>query len=150
MTTIVPSDDKTTSIVSSLFAVEFGPISGLFTEASGFSMDIEEVKSTRVTADGKSVTRFSPGTVKYGTITLKREFTGDKAFFTWHDNMCKGMREYQDGSIVMYDLQGTEVDRWNVLRAWPSKWSVADLDAGGDDVVIEEIELQLEGLERNK
>jgi phage tail-like protein len=150
MTTIVPSDDSTTSIVSSLFAVEFGPITGLFTEASGFSMDIEEVKSTRVTAEGKSVTRFSPGTVKYGTITLKREFNGDKSFFTWHDNMCKGMKEYQDGSIVMYSLDGTEVDRWNMNRAWPSKWSVSDLDAGGDDVVVETIELQIEFLERAK
>jgi phage tail-like protein len=150
MTTIVPSDAKTTSIVSSIFAVEFDAIQGLFTEASGFSMDIEEVKSTRVTADGKSVTRFSPGTVKYGTITLKREFTGDKAFFTWHDEMCKGAKKYLDGSVVMYDLMGEEVDRWNILRAWPSKWSVSDLDAGGDDVVTEEIELQLEGLERKK
>jgi phage tail-like protein len=150
MTTIVPSDDKTTSIISSVFAVELGPISGFFTEASGFSMDIEEVKSTRVNETGKSITLFSPGTVKYGTITLKREFNGDKAFWTWHDNMCKGMKEYQDGSIVMYDIAGTEVDRWNLMKAWPSKWSVSDLDAGGDDVVTETIELQIEFLERAK
>jgi phage tail-like protein len=151
MTTIVPSDDSNTAIISSTFAVEFGTIaSGMFTEVSGLGMDIEEVKSTRVTLLGKSVTRFSPGTVKYQTITLKREFNGDKEFWTWHDEMCKGKRKYTDGSIVMYDLDGTEVDRWNILKAWPSKWSVSDLDAGSDDVMTEEIELQIEFLERAK
>jgi phage tail-like protein len=150
MTTIVPSDDTTTAIISSTFAVEFGPIEGLFTEASGLSMDIEEVKSTRVTPTGASVTRFSPGTVKYGAITLKREFNGDKSFWTWHDNMCKGKREYNDGSIVMYGIDGAEVDRWNLVRAWPSKWSASDLDAGGDDVVTETIEIQIEFMERAK
>lgn len=151
MTTIVPSDDTNTAIISSTFAVEFGTIAtGMFTEASGLSMDIEEVKSTRITKDGKSVTRFSPGTVKYSTITLKREFNGDKEFWTWHNEMCEGKRKYTDGSIVMYDLGNTEVDRWNILRAWPSKWTVSDLDAGSDDVMTEEIELQIEFLERVK
>lgn len=151
MTTIVPGDTSTTAIISSTFAVEFGTVaSGMFTEASGLGMDIEEVKSTRVTADGKSVTRFSPGTVKYNTITLKREFNGNKEFWTWHDEMCKGLRKYTDGSIVLYDLNGKEADRWNILRAWPSKWSVSDLDASGDDAMTEEIELQIEFLERAK
>ena len=138
MTTIVPSDDSNTAIISSTFAVEFGTIaSGMFTEVTGLGMDIEEIKSTRVTLLGKSVTRFSPGTVKYQTINLKREFNGDKEFWTWHDEMCKGKRKYTDGSIVLYDLEGKEVDRWNILKAWPSKWTVSDLDAGSDDVIIE-------------
>src|SRR5690606_17652919 len=102
MTTIVPSDDTNTAIISSTFAVEFGTIaSGMFTEASGLSMDIEEVKSTRIGPDGKSVTRFSPGTVKYQTVTLKREFNGDKEFWTWHDEMCQGKKVYTDGAIVL-------------------------------------------------
>jgi phage tail-like protein len=151
MTTIVPGDEKTTAIISSTFAVEFGTVaSGLFTEVSGLSMDIEEVKSTRITADGRSVTRYSPGTVNYGSITLKREFNGNKEFWTWHNEMCQGLDKYTDGSIVLYNLKGDEVDRWNILRAWPSKWSVSDLDAGTDDVIVEEIELQIEFLERAK
>ncbi len=149
MTTIVPGDATSTAIVSSLFSVEFGQIaSGEFTEASGLSIDIEEVQSTKVTADGKTVTTFSAGTVKYSTITLKREFNGNKEFWDWHDKMCKGEELFEDGSIVLYNLARTEVDRWNVLKAWPSKWSVSDLDAGSDDVLVEEIEMQIEFLER--
>jgi phage tail-like protein len=151
MTTIVPGDDSTTAIISSAFAVEFGTVaSGLFTEVSGLALDIEEVESSRITADGKTVVLFSPGTVKYGTITLKREFNGDKEFWTWHHDMCQGKNTRSDGSIVLYDVAGAEVDRWNILRAWPSKWSVSDLDASSDDVMTEEIELQIEFLERAK
>jgi phage tail-like protein len=151
MTTIVPGDDTQQAFISSAFAVEFpGLASGLFTEASGLAMDIEEVESTRITADGKTVTRFSPGTVKYNSITLKREFNGDKEFYTWHQEMCEGKKKWADGSIVLYDLSGAEVDRWNINKAWPSKWSVSDLDASGDDPMTEEIELQLEFLERAK
>jgi len=149
MTTIVPGDDTSTSIISSLFAVEFPElVTAEFTDVSGLSIDIEEVQSTYKTADGKSVTQFTPGTVKYGALTLKREFTGNKEFWDWHDKMCKGEKLYQDGSIILYDLAHTEVDRWNILRAWPSKWSVSDLDASTDDVLTEEIELQIEFIER--
>ena len=149
MSTIVPGSTNEQSIISSLFAVEFKNLAkGRFTEASGLSIDIEESTSTQVTADGKTVTVFSPGTVKYSTLTLKREFTGDKEFWTWHDDMCKGKNLHADGSIVLFGLDNKEVDRWNVYRAWPSKWSVSDLDAGSDDVMIEEIELQIEFMER--
>lgn len=151
MTTIVPGDASQQAFISSAFAVEFKELAqGLFTEVSGLSLDIEEVESTRITADGKTVTRFSPGTVKYATITLKREFNGDKEFWAWHDAMCNGQGQYTDGSIVVYDVAGTEVDRWNIQKAWPSKWSVSDLDASSDDPLIEEIEMQIEFLERAK
>ncbi len=151
MTTIVPGDETQQAFISSAFAVEFpGLASGFFTEASGLSMDIEEVESTRINEQGKTVTRWSPGTVKYGTVTLKREFNGDREFYAWHQEMCEGKRAFADGSIVLYDLAGAEVDRWNISKAWPSKWSVSDLDASGDDPITEDIELQIEFLERVK
>lgn len=151
MTTIVPSDETSTPFVSSLFTVEFGELaSGRFNSVSGLSFDIEEVSSTQRTAEGKTVTQFSPGTVKYAALTLKRDFTGNKEFWDWHDKMCKGEGLYQDGSVVIHDLGGKEVDRWNISKAWPSKWSASDLSAGSDDVLTEEIELQIEFMERAK
>lgn len=149
MTTIVPSDDAAVPFVSSLFTVEFpGLASGRFNSVSGLGFDITETSSTQRTAEGKTVTRFSPGTVKYGSLTLKRDLTGNKEFWDWHDKMCKGEGLYEDGSIVIQDLAGNEVDRWNVSKAWPSKWSAADLSADADDVLTEEIELQVEFMER--
>lgn len=150
MSTIVPGDEKATPFVSSLFTVTFPELAtGEFTEVSGLNVDIEEVKSSVRTADGKSVTIFSPGTVKYSTLTLKREFTGNKEFWLWHDAMCKGEKKWCDGSIFLHELGNPDpIVTYTVRKAWPSKWTVSDLDAGSDDVVTEEIELQIEGLER--
>lgn len=150
MTTIVPGDETNTPIIGSLFAVELGPVSGYFTEVTGLGMDIEEVAITRINEQGKSITQYIPGTVKYGTITLKRTCTADKSFWDWHHAICEGKRDYLDGAIVLYDLAGTELDRWTLLKAWPSKWSVSDLDASSDNAITEEIELQIEFLERTK
>jgi phage tail-like protein len=47
---------------------------------------------------------------------------------------------------VIYDNAGTEVGRWNFEAGWPSKWSASDLDAGTDDVMIEELTISHEGL----
>lgn len=150
MTTIVPGSVETTPLVSSLFNVEFQKAGGVFTEVSGLNIDIEEVESVVVNEQGKEVTRWTPGTVKYSEITLKREFTGDRKFWDWHIEMTEGKQSYEDGAIVIYHLDGTEQSRWTVNRAWPSKWSCSDLDAGSGDAMIEEITLQIEFLERNK
>lgn len=148
MSTIVPSPADSRPIISSLFNVEFGQIADSnFSDVAGLSVDIEEVESL-VVVDGKTVSRWTPGTVKYSEITLKREFTGNKDFWTWLDEMAKGKSLKEDGSIVMFDLDGTEVGRWNASAAWPSKWSVTDLDVGANDGMVEEITLQIEFLER--
>jgi phage tail-like protein len=47
-------------------------------------------------------------------------------------------------------MAGTELDRWNFERGWPSKWSASDLNAGSDDVMIEELTVAIEHLERKK
>ena len=61
-----------------------------------------------------------------------------------------GKVERKSGSIVVYDLAGEEIDRWNFENAWPSKWSASDLDSGSDAVVIEEVTLAVEHMERKK
>ena len=50
--------------------------------------------------------------------------------------------------LRVFDHAGTEVDRWNFEAGWPSKWSASDLDASTDDVMIEELTIVHEWLER--
>jgi phage tail-like protein len=149
-TTITPADEKTTPLISSRFTVEFGDLKGAFTEVSGLNIDIEEVESV-VTKDGKDITRWTPGTVKYSEVTIKREFTGDKGFWKWHDDMAKNGSDYRNGSVTLNKINGEPAGvSWTIQRCWPSKWSCSDLDAGSGDVMIEEITLQIEFLERVK
>lgn len=149
MSTITPGSEAQYSLLTSLFALEMGSIQvGDIQSVSGLNIDIEEVESKEIGPDGKMISRFRAGTVKYAELTLKRVFTGDKTLYDWHMQMVNGENAYEDGSVVLYKLDGTEAARWNLQKAWPSKWSVSDLDAGSDDVVSEEITIQMEFIER--
>ena len=53
----------------------------------------------------------------------------------------------KNGSIVLYDYAGGEISRYNFVNAWPSKASLGSLQAGGNDVLMEEVTLVIEGLE---
>ena len=83
---------------------------------------------------------------KYDDIVLKRGLSADSAIIDWHTKVLEGAVERTNGSIVIYDNAGTEVGRWNFEAGWPSKWSASDLDAGTDDVMIEELTISHEGL----
>ena len=50
-------------------------------------------------------------------------------------------------AIVLLDEQRNEVARWNIRRAWPSKWVGPDLRGLGNEVAIETLELAHEGIE---
>ncbi len=48
------------------------------------------------------------------------------------------------GSIVVYDPSGNERLRWNLFRAWPVKYSIADADVTGDALAVETFEITAE------
>lgn len=49
-------------------------------------------------------------------------------------------------SIYLKDKAGTRRVKWTLLRAWPSEYSAGDLDASANDVHIETLVLQNEGV----
>ena len=50
----------------------------------------------------------------------------------------------KNGSVIVYDPSGKEVLRWNLERAWPKKYSIADADVTGQDLAVETYELVAE------
>ncbi len=56
----------------------------------------------------------------------------------------------KNGSVVVYDPNGREIMRWNLERAWPKKYSVADADVAGQDLAVETYELVAEGINKVK
>jgi phage tail-like protein len=91
------------------------------------------------------------GLTKYGTITLKWGATDSKELWTWRKQVIDGQMKdaRRNGSIVVYDADGTtEALRWNFVDGWPSKYDAGDLNAKGNDVLIDSLEITHEGLER--
>jgi len=90
------------------------------------------------------------GLTKYGNITLKRGLTNSRELFDWHRLVVTGQLAgvRRNVVIVVQDEGGTDVARFVVNDAWPSKYDPSDLNAKGNDVVVELLELVNEGIER--
>jgi phage tail-like protein len=144
------ADEHDLEHLGSQFALEIDGVElARFTGCSGLSYTTEVVEYQDTLA-GKVIIRKRPGRTKYDDIVLKRGLSADRKLTDWHQKVLDGSVERQNGSVVIYDAGDTEVDRWNFERGWPSKWSASDLDAGSDDVMIEELTITHEYMERAK
>ena len=129
------------------FLVEIDGIArAAFQEVSGFDSTIDVIEHRE---GGENTTLCKlPGMTKYSNISLKWGITDDMDLYTWHRQAVLGNLERKNGSIVLLGRDGQEVARWNFVRAWPTKYDGPDLNAEGNDVAIETLELAHEGVER--
>jgi phage tail-like protein len=123
---------------------------GAFKEASGIESETEIIEYKEATEKGKMIIRKVPGAMKWSDVTLKKRIDASTELWDWRRQVEEGDIDgaRRTGSIVLYDSRHDEVARWNFEQAWPSKWKGADLDAGEDQVAVEEITITHERLER--
>jgi len=111
-----------------------------------------DVVDYRVGTDPPHVQKLS-GLTKYGNITLKWGVTiGGTALdlFKWHSDVSAGQIKDKRRKvvIVVQDVDGTDAARFVITDAWPVKYDPSDLNAKGNEVFIELLELANEGIER--
>ena len=124
-----------------------------------FRLEIDGVAmagfSEVVIAEAKTKTpraRKLSGLRKYGNITLKRGLVlGGTALdlFKWHADASVGQHKTRRRQvvIVMRDEAGADAARIVVTNAWPVKYHPTDLNAHGNEVAIDLLELANEGIE---
>ena len=93
------------------------------------------------------------GLTKYGNITLKWGLVvGGTALdlFKWHADVSAGQIKDRRKKvvIVVQDEAGVDAARFVITDAWPIKYDASDLNAKGNEVMIELLELANEGIER--
>ena len=140
-------------LISAWFGVEFqGEISGSFLECGGLGSENEVVEYKASGPKGEFVIKKVPGRLTWNNITLKRGITDAMDMWKWRKLVEDGKVDEarKNGSIIMFNTQGTEIARWNFTNAWPSKISGPNADASQNAVAIEEMELTHEGYERVK
>ena len=138
-------------LVSFNFAIEVsGIISGYFTEASGLGSEHEVIEHKVMGEGGQEIVKKIPGRLKWGDITLKRGISDSLDMWEWRKMVVDGKVESarRNGSITMYDQEGSEVARWNFERGWPSKVSGPSVNTTSNEVGIEELVITHEGTER--
>jgi phage tail-like protein len=123
-----------------------------FRKVSGVEAETETIEYKEATKDGKMIIRKVPGAMKWSDITLERRVDSSTALWDWRKQVEEGDVDSarRNGSIVIKDSQQNEVGRWDFDQGWPSKWTGAELDAGGNEVATEKIVITHEGLRRSK
>ena len=116
-----------------------------FSEAEVPSGEIEVIEY-REGGDAATVRKL-PGLVKYPNVTLKRGVNGYLDLYNWWKSARDGDVRRTDVTIKLLDEQRQEVMRWNLSRAWPVKLEGSTLNAQGNEVAIETLELAHEGFE---
>jgi phage tail-like protein len=106
-----------------------------------------EVIEYREGADKVSSARKLPGRVSYPNAVLKRGVAGRLELFDWWRSVRDGSPDRRNVSITLLDEARNPVQRWVLRNAWPTTLDYSPLNALGNEVVIETLELVHEGFE---
>jgi phage tail-like protein len=117
-----------------------------FSEVEVPSGEIEVIEY-REGGDRVNSARKLPGLAKYPNVTLKRGITGRTDLFEWWKSVRDGQPQRRDVTITLLDEQRQAVLRWHLRNAFPVKVEGPSLNASGNEVAIETLELAHEGLE---
>jgi phage tail-like protein len=89
-----------------------------------------------------------PGLNKFSNISLKRGITNDVELWEWRQKVAEGRIDEarRNGSVILLDDKGDEKARWNFVEGWPTKWAGPSLNATGNEVAIETLDIVHEGI----
>lgn len=116
-----------------------------FSDVSGLTSTGEAV-SYRTGVDLPLTVRKLIGLRTFGPITLKRGMVVDEILWNWYRNIVRGLDDRRNGSVILQDEQHNDVLRWNFENAWPNKIEGPALNASGNAIAIESIELVVEDI----
>lgn len=106
-----------------------------------------EVVEYREGTDRASSARKLPGRVRYGNVVLRRGVAQELDLYAWFAAVRDGDLQRRNAAVVLQDASREDVRRWLVRDAWPVRYAGPTLNATGNTVVIEEIELACERIE---
>jgi len=92
------------------------------------------------------------GLTKFGNITLKKGLTDSLDLYQWRKTVedTGAIKARKNISLVLIDEEGNDKARWDIVEAWPTKYSPSGFSAKANEVVIETLEIVHEGIKRTK
>ncbi|HEX2086784.1 MAG TPA: phage tail protein [Solirubrobacteraceae bacterium] len=144
--------DVQTPVGNYIFKLNLGgaEAAGYFAEATGLSSESHVVEHTAADAKGLPLPQKFAGQVSWSNITLKRGVDAKAQLWQWRLTILEGQIDAnrKDGQIDVLDWTGAIVVTYKFIRAWPCKYSSPGLNAGGNEILVEELELAHEGFQR--
>jgi phage tail-like protein len=132
---------------SALFKVEFQGLSvpqGYFASITGFSSQTDALEYPE--GGQNTFVHRLPTRVKQGNITLKRGVVPDSALLDWYQ---KSTVEAEPVTLVitLLDTSMQPVRVWNLINAYPVKWTGGDLNASSTEILTESLEIAHGGIQ---
>lgn len=133
------------------FRVEInGLTQASFSEVS-IPQSANEVIEHREGADPTNV-RKQAGLLTHGNLILKWGLTASMELYNWRKLVEQGnvSSARRNIAVTLIDEEGNDAARWEFTDAWPSKYKAPDLNAKGNDIAIETLEIVFESMKRVK
>ena len=117
-----------------------------FHEVSGLDVG-PPLADHRAGNDERIASKKMPGMTKPGNVSLKRGIAAmNDGFADWHAQIGKNEIQRATVKITLLDESGAPAIVWRLTNAFPTKVTGPDFNAHGNEVAIETIELEHEGL----
>ncbi len=121
-----------------------GVNNGHFIQCTGPEITIDTISYQE---GGDSTEHKIPGQVRYGTVTLRGGFTDSTDLWKWVMSAVNSPVDRRAVHIIMMDADGrTPKLRFVLNNAWPCRWRGATMDASGNGIAIEQVELTYESV----
>lgn len=131
--------------IAAAFQVEIDGIDlGLWTSCSGLGATYE-VESYAEGGQNRFVHKL-PGRLTFGNIKLKRAVDDQSAMTAAYlGSVLVSTVARTTAAITLFDTEGEEVARWQLIEVVPVSWKGPDLGSGKSEVAEEELELAHHG-----
>jgi phage tail-like protein len=123
---------------------------GFFSEISGFNLEITPVEyKTFNSKTGMPEVQIVPGRINSGTLTLKRGFTDNLAFYLWCRSLQEGHLHDARSTVTIGTFTRAYFPNslWTLFNAWPSKYELDSLASETGKFRLESMTLVYERME---
>lgn len=120
-----------------------------FTEVAGLSFEVaaEEVPEG---GENRYVQKY-PGRTKFADLVLKRGLLKRSEVWNWVERCVDTLQiEPKDVDVTLLNEAHEPLMTWHLVKAWPVKWSVSDLNAANNSFVVESLQLSYQRFRLDK
>lgn len=155
------ADDQDEILVSCRFYFEAdGLADKQILEVSGLTSETPAAGGDKVlgsSKEAKLMRQAAPTRPKFTPVVVKVVATTNKDLYKWYEDCNKnagGQSQWASNrkaaSVTVYDQAGAMKARWEMVKAYPTKYEGPKLEAGSNDVANETITVVHEGIIRTQ